>query len=192
MPPKARVIAYDQLLRLKQYLKHGGVIAYPTEYCFGLGGLPTHPRAIRTILKLKKRPVNKGLIVVADKLSRFQFLLQNLTPAQQTATERYWPGANTLILPARNGTHPALRGTGHKTLALRVTAHPAPAWLCQQLGSALISTSANVAKAQPVRDIRTLNKQFGHKVWIVNAPLGKNKQASTIIDLAQNKILRGG
>ncbi len=191
MYPKARVIAHDQLLRLKQHLKRGGVCAYPTEFCFGLGGLPTNAKAIQKILKLKKRPVNKGLIVLADSFSRLQALIQPLTPEQTKAASAYWPGANTLVLPVNCRVLPQLRGTQHNSLAVRVSAHEPSAWLSAQLNTALISTSANIAKAQPIRDIRTLKKQLGRKVWIVNAPLGKNTQASRIIDLAVGKVLRG-
>ena len=191
MQPKQRVIAHRQLIGLRQHLKHGGVCAYPTEFCFGLGGLPAHPKAIRTILRLKKRSANKGLIVLAGTNQQLHSCIQPLDHDQQLAATKYWPGANTLLLPAKPNVLPQLRGIGHKNLAVRVTAHVPAIWLTQQLRTALISTSANVAKAKPLRDIRQLKKQFlGKKVWIVNAPLGKNRQPSRIIDLQQGKILR--
>jgi L-threonylcarbamoyladenylate synthase len=191
MFPKQRVIAHLKLIGLRQHLKRGGVCAYPTEFCFGLGGFPSHPKAVRTTLRLKKRTVNKGLIVLAGTQQQLYRYIQPLNQHQQQVAQKYWPGANTLLLPAKSDVLSQLRGIGHKNLAVRVTAHLPAIWLTKQLGSALISTSANVAKARPIRDIRQLRKQFGHKnVWIVNAPLGKNRQPSRIIDLQQGKVLR--
>lgn len=193
MLPKKRVIAHDQLIRLKQHLKRGGVCAYPTEFCYGLGALPHHRVAIKKILKLKKRPASKGLIVLAGQQSQVIPLLAPLGDQQKEAMRYYWgkEGANTLVLPANHRILPQLRGTRHKNLAVRVTHHQASAWLSLQLNTALVSTSANSAKAKPIQDIRRLKKQFGHKLWIVDAPLGKNKSPSKIIDLVDGKVLRG-
>jgi L-threonylcarbamoyladenylate synthase len=46
--------------RLRAYLKRGGIIAYATESCFGLGCDPANRRAVRRILRLKGRPQSKG------------------------------------------------------------------------------------------------------------------------------------
>ena len=189
MYPKIRVIAHNQLIRLRQHLKQGGICAYPTEYCFGLGGLPDHPAAIRKILRLKKRAQHKGLIVLADRIQKITPYIQPLNSEQKTQIKRYWPGANTLLLPASRRTLPILRGYQHRKLAVRISAHPPSIWLCQQLDSALISTSANQAHARPIKDFRKLKKQF-KGIFAIKAPLGKNKRPSTIIDLAKGDILR--
>jgi L-threonylcarbamoyladenylate synthase len=52
--------------RLKAYLKRGGLIAYPTESCYGLGCDPDNRQAVQRILKLKQRPQCKGLILIAS------------------------------------------------------------------------------------------------------------------------------
>jgi len=52
--------------RLKNHLKRGGLIAYPTESCYGLGCLPTHTKALKKLIRLKRRPQHKGMIVIGD------------------------------------------------------------------------------------------------------------------------------
>ncbi|WP_434779431.1 L-threonylcarbamoyladenylate synthase [Neisseria sp. Ec49-e6-T10] len=183
-------MAHRQLLHLKAHLKRGGVCAYPTESCFGLGGLPTHPAAIRRILKLKKRPAHKGLIVIAHEFKQIQYLLKPLEQTQKQTVFSYWPGPYTFVLEASKRVLPQLRGVGNTNLAVRITAHEPASFLCYWLNSALISTSANVAKARSIKDIRTLKQKFGQNVLVVQAPLGKSKKPSTIIDLKQNKTLR--
>ena len=56
--------------RLKNHLRRGGLIAYPTESCYGLGCLPTHTKALKKLIRLKRRPQHKGIIVIGDKLDR--------------------------------------------------------------------------------------------------------------------------
>ena len=51
-------------------LRAGGVIAYPTEAVWGLGCDPGHEMAVRKLLRLKQRPVEKGMILVAAALDQ--------------------------------------------------------------------------------------------------------------------------
>ena len=55
-----------------EVLTAGGVIAYPTEQCFGLGCDPDNPRAIQRILDIKQRRADQGLILIG--LDRQQFV----------------------------------------------------------------------------------------------------------------------
>ncbi|MDD5180811.1 MAG: Sua5/YciO/YrdC/YwlC family protein, partial [Gallionellaceae bacterium] len=62
--------------RIAAHLKHGGLIAYPTEYCYGLGCDPRNRRAVRRLLQLKSRPQHKGLILIAGKFAQLAPYLQ--------------------------------------------------------------------------------------------------------------------
>ena len=64
--------------RLKNHLKRGGLIAYPTESSYGLGCLPTHTQALKKLIRLKRRPQHKGMIVIGDTLDRLRPLLHPL------------------------------------------------------------------------------------------------------------------
>ena len=63
---------------LRAYLRRGGLIAYPTESCYGLGCDPLNPGAVRRLARLKGRPVGRGLILIADRFERFRQLVQPL------------------------------------------------------------------------------------------------------------------
>ncbi|MDH3406681.1 MAG: Sua5/YciO/YrdC/YwlC family protein, partial [Gammaproteobacteria bacterium] len=52
------------LARAARIIKQGGVVAYATEYCFGLGCDPMNRSAVLRLLRIKHRPVQKGLIVL--------------------------------------------------------------------------------------------------------------------------------
>ncbi|MCV2509504.1 MAG: Sua5/YciO/YrdC/YwlC family protein, partial [Neisseriaceae bacterium] len=75
-------IPQKKIRQAKAHLRRGGIIAYATESCFGLGVLPNHPKAISRLIKLKKRAVNKGLIVIGDTIEQFSPLISPLSASE--------------------------------------------------------------------------------------------------------------
>jgi len=170
-------------------LREGGVIAYSTESCFGLGCLPTDVRAIRRVLAVKARPNHKGLIVIAAEVSQIRHLVKPLTVAQWAELAGYWPGPYTFLLPASNKVPPALRGH-HDKIAVRITAHGEAAALCRALGTALVSTSANRAGQRSLKTARACKRAFGASVLTLPGRIGQRRKPSTIIDFASGRVLR--
>jgi L-threonylcarbamoyladenylate synthase len=173
---------------LRAYFRRGGIIAYPTESCYGLGCDPFNRQAVRNLIRLKGRPASKGLILIADRFARFRCLIQPLTEDQRTRVFATWPGPVTWVLPARKNA-PWLRG-GRPGLAVRVTAHPPSVRLCRELGTAVVSTSANKSGMRPVKTALECRRIFGARVAVVNGQIGKCKRPSTLIDLLSGNILR--
>lgn len=170
-------------------MKQGGVIAYATESCFGLGCDPRNARAVRRILRLKRRPQSKGLILIAGKINQIKQYIAPLDAAQNEALMREWPGPTTFLLPTRLDTPRCLRG-GHDKIAVRVTAHADAAALCNVLGMALVSTSANRSGKRPIKTYASCARAFGSSVMVLRGRIGKRKRPSTIKDLASGKIVR--
>ncbi|POZ61225.1 L-threonylcarbamoyladenylate synthase [Chromobacterium alticapitis] len=175
--------------RARGRLRQGGVIAYSTESCYGLGCHPFDVRAIRRVLALKARPNHKGLIVIAADIEQIRHLIQPLTTAQRAELARYWPGPYTFLLPASRRVPSALRGRHHK-IAVRVTAHGEAAALCRTLGTALVSTSANRAGQKSLKTAQACRKAFKHKALTLPGRIGKRRKPSTIIDLESGRVLR--
>jgi len=188
----SRHLPAAQLQKLRRHLKQGGVIAYATESCFGLGCDPRNARAVRRILQLKGRPQSKGLILIAGKINQIKRYIAPLNAAQNKTLMREWPGPTTFLLPARSYT-PAtprwLRGR-HAKIAVRVTAHTGAASLCNALGMALVSTSANKSSMRPSKSYRDCARKFGHRVMVSKGRIGNRNRPSTIIDFASGRILR--
>lgn len=174
---------------LRGHIQRGGVIAYPTESCFGLGCNPLDPQGLKAILRLKGRPQRKGMIVVAASLDQVRPLLRPLSGADEAKLMHYWPGPYTFLLPAARRVLPLLRGK-HPTLAVRITAHPATVALCRSLGP-LVSTSANRSGKPSIRDARNCRRQFGQAVQVITGRVGRARKPSTIIDFASGRVLRG-
>ncbi len=174
---------------LRRYLRRGGLVAYPTESCYGLGCDPRNREAVQRLLRLKRRPQAKGLILIASSLRQFASFIAPLAPEQLEKTRQTWPGPHTWLMPVSNQCPSWLTGK-HRSLAVRVTAHRDAAWLCRGVGMALVSTSANLSGGKPTKTARDCLRLFGHQVKVLPGRIGRRRKPSTIQDMATGKILR--
>jgi L-threonylcarbamoyladenylate synthase len=182
--PKIRQIA--------QLLHGGAVIAYPTEAVWGLGGDPDNRLAVERILRIKGRPMSKGLILVAAHIGQFAPYLTHLTDAQRHTLDASWPGPVTWLVPD-GGVAPAWIRGQHSAVALRVSAHPVVAGLCRAFGGPIVSTSANRAGMREARDGTTVRRQLGAEVdAIAPGRVGAAARPSEIRDLLTGVVLRKG
>ena len=175
--------------QLRAFLQRGGVIAYPTESCYGLGCDPSNRRAVQRILALKGRPQSKGLILVGSDIHQFRRYLAPVPDSLATRLSEWWPGPNTLLLPASRRCPHWLTGH-HETLAVRITAHPETARLCHALNMPLVSTSANRAGKRPIKNAKTCFKAFGKQVLTLRGQIGQRKRPSRIIDPENGNVFR--
>lgn len=174
---------------LRHYLRCGGIIAYPTESCFGLGCDPKNRSAVQRLLQLKRRPQHKGLILIASHLAQLKPYLAPINATQIAQLNKSWPAPHTWLIPAARNCPSWLTGR-HPAIAVRVTAHQPAADLCRKAGMAIVSTSANRSGHKPARTTRECYKLFGTSVKIIPGRIGKQRKPSTIQDLATGKVLR--
>ncbi|WII93830.1 L-threonylcarbamoyladenylate synthase [Kingella negevensis] len=190
MKKRTRIQSKQSLQKLRAHLKRGGLIAYPTESCYGIGAIPTNRHALQQVLHLKKRPQHKGLIVIGDKLSRLQTLLFRLPENAQQQLSETWPAPKTFVLPARQKVLPQLRGQKRRKLAVRVPDHAVARELCEVAKMPLVSTSCNRSGSKPCRTEREVRRQFGKRVWIIGGRVGGRRSPSEIIDWESETKLR--
>ena len=114
-------------------IRQGGVIAYPTEAVYGLGCSPYYFHAVARILRLKKRSVSKGLILVGSDITQFEEWADFEKIKDFSPILASWPGPVTWILPAKTGVPIWLTG-GKSGIAIRVSAHPVVHSLCGRAG----------------------------------------------------------
>src|SRR3989338_8893702 len=85
--------------RIAAHLKRGGLIAYPTESCYGLGCDPDNCKAVLRLLKLKQRPQRKGLILIASHYHQVARYLQPLMLNEQAKLHNDSAQAVTYLMP---------------------------------------------------------------------------------------------
>lgn len=168
-------------------LRRGGIVAYATEYCYGLGCDPFNERAVTRLLRLKRRPPDKGLIVLAADLAQLEPLVDDV-PA---AVARTWPGPHTWLLTPRTQVPHWITGA-HARVALRVTAHAQAAALCRQARMAIVSTSANRTGERPARSFRDVARRLGREVdYVLPGRVGTLPAPTPIRDAVTGEVVRG-
>lgn len=172
-------------------LRHGGLIAYPTEAVWGLGCDPANGAAVRRLLALKQRPMAKGLILVAASIEQLAPLVESLAPALRQRLEASWPGPVTWLLPDPDDRVPRWIKGQHPQVAVRVSDHPLVAALCRAWGGPLVSSSANRAGRLPARTLAEVRRALGGDVdYLLPGATGGLDRPTEIRDLQTLQILR--
>ncbi len=170
----------------------GAVVAYPTEACFGIGCDPANAFAMQRIATMKGRPYGKGFIVIAHRVESLLPYLSLKDPSIMTQPLLTWPGPYTWIFPASSAAQRLGCAVDGK-IAVRVTAHPVAAKLCQLTGGAVVSTSANTHGKKPIRKYLEVNRVFGRKLdFVVRGTLGKQMRPTQIRDAVTGVLIRAG
>ncbi len=170
----------------------GGVIAYPTEFCFGLGCNPDDEAAIKRLLKIKQRSAKQGLILIASATQQLDRYVEwdKLIASQLAHLKSTWPGPVSWLVPASERCSSLLRGE-HTTLAVRIPAFKLMQDLCRSGQMPLVSTSANLHGKPALITAAWLETQLGEGIdYIIDQPVEGLAQASQIIDAMTRKILR--
>ncbi|MGH8556969.1 MAG: Sua5/YciO/YrdC/YwlC family protein [Methylococcales bacterium] len=183
-------ISRHRLRAAIRQLAAGGLIAYPTEAVFGLGCDPDNIAAIKAILELKKRPLDKGLILIAADFKQLLPYIELSDVPNSRQVLKTWPGPVTWLIRATSSVPVWLRGE-HESIAVRVTAHPVAAQLCREFGKPLVSTSANPSGCPPARSTLKTRLYFGYtNLLIVNGAVGGERKATAIFDARTSARLR--
>jgi L-threonylcarbamoyladenylate synthase len=185
----------DTIAAAADLLAEGGLVAFPTETVYGLGGDATRERVVARIFAVKGRPRFNPLIVhlapgwPVDEIAIMDERAQRLAA-------RFWPGALTLVLTRAPGCPISLLASaGLDTLALRVPAHPIAQALLKRAHLPIAAPSANPSGRLSPTEAAHVAEALGDKVDLIldggQCPGGLE---STVIDLSvpEPRILRPG
>lgn len=144
--------------------------------------------AVLRLLRLKRRSLKKGLILIAADVEQLVRYTHNI-PAPVLAS---WPGPHTWLLETRENIPRWIKGE-HPRLAARVTAHAPAAALCRTAHMAIVSTSANRAGDKPTRSFRETARRFkGDVDYVLAGRVGKAPAPTPIRDAVTGKLIRMG
>jgi L-threonylcarbamoyladenylate synthase len=124
-------------------LRAGGIVAHATEGVWGLACDPGCEVAVGRLLRVKRRPVHKGLILIGASADVFSQELAQLSAVERSTVCASWPGAVTWLLPNRQFAYWVTGG--REEVAVRVPGHGQARALCRAFGGPLVSTSANIS-----------------------------------------------
>lgn len=176
--PDAEVIA-----AAASVLKRGGIVVYPTETFYGLGGNPALPDTVERIFRIKKRGPEKALPLIASGVPVVREWVDEFPAVAEKLATVFWPGPLTLILPAARRLPPRVHASTGK-LAVRVSSHPIARELAAALGGLIISTSANFTDHPACRTPGEIPIDFARQVdGLIDAGGLPGNLPSTIVDV---------
>ena len=139
------VLGPDQsgITRAADILRHGGLVALPTETVYGLAARADCEEAVQSIYRAKGRPSFNPLIAHVPDLEAAQRIAHFDDHSVQLA-RAFWPGALTLVLPRRSDARIAPSVTaGLTTAAIRCPAHETMQAVLKACDFPLAAPSAN-------------------------------------------------
>jgi len=193
-----------QRIHLIQQIQGGASLIFPTETIYGLGAIATNAKAVSALFTIKGRsPEKPPPVIVANRQQLLQ-LVCAIPPAAEALITKYWPGALTLIFPARNDLPEIIcgkstfRGKEISTIAVRMTSHPLAKKLCEEVGAPLVATSANFSgatgRAAAPQTLADIPHNFQQLVDVIIDGTAEAGTASTIVDCTVSPacVLRAG
>ncbi len=184
----------EALINAGNILKNGGLVAFPTETVYGLGGDALNKESSRKIYAAKGRPSDNPLIIHIAKLEDMAHIVSEVTPIAYKVAQAFWPGPLTMILPKGESVPYETTG-GLDTVAVRMPSHPIAQRLIHYAGGYVAAPSANLSgKPSPTVAKYVIEDMDGRIEAIIDGGEVGIGLESTIIDLTINppQILRPG
>ena len=180
--------------RAGEILKKGGLVAFPTETVYGLGGDALNPEASARIYAAKGRPSDNPLIVHIADMEALKVLASEVPEKARLLADRFWPGPLTMIVWKSDAVPEATTG-GMQTVAVRMPNHPVALELIRRSGCLIAAPSANTSGRPSPTEAQHVAEDLSGKIAMIldGGPVGIGIE-STIIDLTEEKpmILRPG
>ena len=134
----------SELLEAARILREGGLVAFPTETVYGLGGNALDEKASEKIYAAKGRPSDNPLIAHVSCMEEVGPLVSRVPEAGRKLMEAFWPGPLTLIFPKSSQVPYATTG-GLETVAVRMPDDPVASRLIALAGVPVAAPSANTS-----------------------------------------------
>ena len=183
-----------ELERAGEILKEGGLVAFPTETVYGLGGDALDETAARRIYEAKGRPSDNPLIVHIADMEHLDKIVKSVPEAAKKLAEAFWPGPLTMIMNKSDAVPYGTTG-GLDTVAIRMPSDPIAMELIRCGGGYVAAPSANTSgRPSPTTAQHVYEDLQGKIPMILDGGAVTIGLESTIVDLTEEipTILRPG
>lgn len=198
---ETKVIAIDHKLIDEEVLqqagliiKKGGLVAFPTETVYGLGGDALNKDSSKKIYEAKGRPSDNPLIIHICSMDDLKPIVEEIPEAVYRLAEAFWPGPLTIIM-RKSDLVPKETTGGLDTVAVRMPSHPVAQKFIEYAGGYVAAPSANVSgRPSPTKAKYVIEDMAGRIDMILDGDGSDIGLESTIVDMTGEKpmILRPG
>ena len=186
--------AKEILTKAGSIIREGGLVAFPTETVYGLGGDALNPESSRKIYAAKGRPSDNPLIVHVASMEYVEAIVDEVPEAAYRLAEAFWPGPLTMIMN-KNDKVPHETTGGLDTVAIRMPNNEIALELIRQSGGYIAAPSANTSGRPSPTLARYCEEDLSGKIEMIidGGQVGIGLE-STIVDLTSEEpmILRPG
>ena len=164
-------------------IKNGGLVAFPTETVYGLGGNALNPESSKKIYQAKGRPSDNPLIVHIGNIGQIDGIAEEFPEKAKALAAKFWPGPLTMIV-WKNEKVPYETTGGMDTVAIRMPNHPVALALIDESGCMIAAPSANTSGKPSPTEAGHVALDLDGKIPMIldGGPVGIGIE-STIIDL---------
>ena len=167
-----------------QIIRLGGLVAFPTETVYGLGGDALNPSSSKKIYEAKGRPSDNPLIVHIADMKDLEGIATDIPEVAYALADKYWPGPLTMIFKKRSVVPSETTG-GLDTVAVRFPSHPVAQALIKASGGYIAAPSANLSgRPSPTSGEHVRQDMDGRIDMIIDSGMCDIGLESTIIDLS--------
>lgn len=187
---------YDEIAKVVNCLRNGGVVIYPTDTVYGIGCDINKQRAVERVCKIKGiDPEKANFSFICSDLSHLSDFTKPVNTATYKVMKKALPGPFTFILEANNNV-PKLFRSKKKTVGIRIPDNTICLEIVKQLGNPIMSTSVHDDDEiiEYTTDPELIYEKYKNIVDIVIAGGYGNNEASTVVDCTNGNftILRQG
>ncbi|HPF17949.1 MAG: L-threonylcarbamoyladenylate synthase [Bacillota bacterium] len=185
---------HEDLCLAAEIIAAGGLVAFPTETVYGLGGDAMNPSAAALIYEAKGRPSDNPLIVHLARPDDAVQLAEWIPDAFDKLAARFWPGPLTMVVPKKAAVPDATTG-GLSTVAMRMPDNPAALEMIRLAQTPVAAPSANLSgRPSPTCWEHVWEDMNGRIDAIITGEPSPGGIESTVLDLTGSvpTILRPG
>jgi L-threonylcarbamoyladenylate synthase len=174
-------------------LAAGGLVVFPTESTYGLGADATSADAVARLVAVRGREPGKPILVLVSDVAMVSRVAADVPATARRLAARFWPGALTLVLPARPGL-PAPLDAGTGTIGVRLPGHAVARALVGALGRPVTAPSANPPGREPAATVAAAAAYFGDRVavYLDGGMLGGGVSTVVAVEGDRARVLRAG
>ena len=177
-------IDMELLSQAAEIIKHGGLVAFPTETVYGLGADTFNAEAVANIFRAKGRPMDNPLISHIADVSELERFAREIPDSAIKLANEFWGGPLTIILKKRQGIPDAVTA-GLDTVAVRLPSHSVANALIKLSGTPIAAPNANLSGSpSPTTAEHCIKDLDGRVDMIIDGGSSMIGIESTVIDLS--------
>ncbi len=184
----------DALQEAAKWIRHGGLVALPTDTLYGLAADPFRSDAVARVFMVKGRAAGRALPLIAADADQIAARLGRLSPAAERLAAKFWPGPLTLLVPAPVAlAREVTGGSGH--VGVRVPADDIARAICRAADRPITATSANRSGQPATADPDEVERTLGQDIdLLIDAGPTRGGAPSTIVDVTGStpQLVRAG